>query len=467
MKKLKIFAIILLILAFKTNAQFYGQKLFDHSTMPPAVPPALIASSAFTTSSYSSGFLNGMYCDINVNGRAFFVRKTDLDGNVSSIDDFFRNFKVYKDNNCSILNTNVSDCAGVTVIETTTGAPTNGSRYALVAALNGSQSGSFLVFATLDQTGNLVNTAYFDFPSNTVHIKKPCIVESSTPGSYYICGAYHTTTGKEMYVLKVNINGTIIWSRNYISGLALEPNAIIESPFNSNELVIVGRNDVDVYQSPFLSRSDDGFFLKLSTSNGNIQLFNVYGEDFIAHEHQWFNSIAPAFSTHGGSSGFVIGGYSDELSNSPGIQGTWVLKVDPNGGIIWNTLINNQSGMIGYGEGTGVFERFNANNYTYFCATSLNNGLRAYKLDNTGALFSTGNNLFEYNAASPINSWGINYPVQLTQINNSPPDDGFQLFGTDGSNNQDNYFVKAYFDGNSGCSEILTTAVKVQDRAAK
>ena len=333
MKKLKLFVSLSLFFIVKINAQFYGHKLYDYSTLPPVIPPSLIASSAYTTGAYSLGYVNGMYCGSNVNGRAFFARKTDMDGNITTVDDFFRNFKVYKNTSCIAgLNTNVPNCAGVTVIETAIGAPTNGSRYALVAALNGPSSGNFLVFATLDQSGNLVNTAFYDFPANVSGIRKPVIAESaSAPGNYYICGSYFLPAGETMYALKVNINGAITWSQTYFSGADIEPRALIESPHSPTELIIVGRVEPDPNQPPFLARVDDGFFLKLSAAAGNIILFNVYGEDLVLGEHQGFSSVAPAFSTFGGSFGFVIGGFSEALSNSPMAKGTWMLKVDQNG----------------------------------------------------------------------------------------------------------------------------------------
>ena len=73
-------------------------------------------------------------------------------------------------------------------------------------------------------------------------------------------------------------------------------------------------------------------------------------------------------------------------------------------------------------------------------------------------MFTVGNNQFDYSGVTPLNT--VTYSTQLTNITNSPPDDGFQVFGTDGSNGQDNYFVKAYFDGNSGCSEVLTNGMQ-------
>src|SRR5690606_11603432 len=98
--------------------------------------------------------------------RAFFVRKTDILGDSSSANEFNKNFKVYKHNNCAIMNSNVGNCSGISVIETGNSlTPTTGSRYALAAACGGSSSGYFLVFLTLDQSGDIVNSVYYDFPS--------------------------------------------------------------------------------------------------------------------------------------------------------------------------------------------------------------------------------------------------------------------------------------------------------------
>lgn len=142
----------------------------------------------------------------------------------------------------------------------------------------------------------------------------------------------------------------------------------------------------------------------------------------------------------------------------PASEGTWVMKIDGNGSILWNTIIDNGGGSAFTGIATGIFERFNSGVYTYFCGTSMSNSIRAYKLASNGSLFSSGVNQFDYNGVSPISP--TLHETQITNITNSVPDNGIQLFSTDGTNSQDNYFVKAYFNGISGCQEMLAQGIQ-------
>lgn len=465
MKELIIAASLYLLCGQEANAQFYGQINYSNPSFGTA---NVIASSANITSAYSNGYIATSYVPFTALGTwQIIVRKTDPDGAYSTSDEFHNAIAVLNSqgNNCVGNNSIANNCYGVTAIETNIGASTTGSRYALVAAMSGAAAGKFIAFITLNKSGTPVNYVYYNFPVNVSSFKKPYISEDiSSPGNYYICGSYIPSapgSNEITYVLRVNISGSISWSRTYSCGLGIEPRAIIKSPFNSNEIAIVGRVEPDPSVAPFLNRSDDGFFMKLNASSGVVNLFRVYGNDLVHSEHQYFCSISPANSTYGGGNGFVIGGMSQRLNNvlsNP--QGTWMLKVNQtNGAVQWSTIIDN-GGLGAVGEATGVFERFNAGAFTYFCGASMNSSIRALKLDNSGTLYTggSGNNQFDYNWMSP--GTPITFPTQITNLNGTTAD-GFQLFSTNGSaSGQDNYFVKAYFDGNSGCNEILGAGVQ-------
>jgi hypothetical protein len=331
--------------------------------------------------------------------------------------------------------------------------------YAVVAAVSGQQAGFGLVFMTLTTDGMPCTRAFYEFPMFFGSATQPYICESSTPGTYYICGNYFDSwTGEYMYVLSVDMNGTILWSNIYQSGHKLQPRGIMESPYNANELVLIGRNDPDASQPPGLIRLNDGFFLKLRSNNGAVLTYKVYGHTSSGQYAKCndFFCFAPAFSTWGGSAGYVIGGNTEPLASAPGIERSWMLKVDTDGNIIWNTIINSSTGQ--HTGITDVFERRSTitGNYEYFGTTcSMNGEWIVYKLDDSGMLMS-GNNEFIYSPANP----GF-FPVYMTNRNNGNSDDGLQLYGTEGMTPSENYFVKAYYSGHSatgGCSEMLTTA---------
>lgn len=449
MKKIKITFVLCFAIGLTIKAQFFGQRIY-----PVATGQIRIVSSAEATSIHSSGFLTGMYANTNVLSKPFFVRKTDNQGLFSSANDFCMYYKMYKDVSCTTYFTNVDNCYGISVIETgIPSTPPTGSWYALAAACSGPSSGEFCVFATIDQGGYLVNQAFYDFPSGATTITKPNIVEStSAPGNYFISGSYEISGVGYLYVMEVSVTGSVLWSQTYDSGIYLRPNAMLVSPYNSGDLVLVGECFPDPSQPPFLPRANDGFFLKLNAANGAIQVFNVYGEDVLYTTCNWFGSIAPAYCPTGGS-GYIIGGLSDPLSTAPTNWPSWMIKLDPNGNIIWSTLIGNGTGSA-YSV-MSVMERKNPNtlNYEYYGSTS-SSAITVFKLDNNGNLFSVGNNEFDYSGISP------SYPSYLTQINLGSSNDGIQVYTTDGANPNDDYFVKAYYDGNSGCYENLTTTVQ-------
>jgi hypothetical protein len=449
MKNLKLIAVLCCAIAVQTKAQFFGQLIYPFSTNDRYV------SSAKVTSIHSSGFLTGMFSPTNVNSKAFFVRKTNLQGGWSSANDFEMYYEVYKDNSCSTYGTIVPDCYGMTVIETgNSSTPTTGSRYAMAAALGGPSSGHFCMFATLDQSGYIVNKAFYDFPSTVTSANRPVIIKASTPG-YYICGSYVDVIASMptsfTYIMKVSGTGAVMWSNTYFAGTNLQANDMIENPYNSAELMLVGEVFPDPLQPPFLNRANDGFFMKVQSNNGAVLTFKSYGD--VVNNCHFFSCIAPAFSSQGGGQGVLVGGLSDPLWVHPANRPSWLLKLDPNGNIFWSTLVGNNQYNI-----SSVLERQSpiTGQYEIYACTGIAN-TSIYKLDGTGNLVTGANNFFDYTGITP------GYTAQITCVNSSSPDDGLQLYSNDitpGTGN--NYFVKAYFDGNSGCSENLTTATQSQ-----
>ena len=289
---------------------------------------------------------------------------------------------------------------------------------------------------------------YFEFPTNSTNLSKPLIVEDvNNPGYYFItCSYLDPGTVKNVMYAVYTDTSTPVWELRYDSGEALVPTGLIQSPYNSSELVVVGLNEPNPLSHP--TRAIDGFFLKLDVSNGNpvANSFIVYGTS----NRQYFTSICEAQSPWG-STGYAVGGVSDVyLGNGM----SWMLKLDQSGGIVWNTLITGTSGTNS--EITGVLERQNTNgDYQYFGATSsAMSQMTVFRLDHTGTLWSTGGgeNEFEY-------TWGGGGPAYVTKTSPSAASgDGIQVFGTDVSGSSyDTYMVKAYYNGYSGCNESINS----------
>lgn len=452
MKKLGLTFALLCTLTTVVKGQFFGQRKYPGAC-------ATSITDAKLTQIHSNGYVMGFRRYGGCSAKAFGVRKTNADGYFSSPDDFLVDYQILLNPVCSSTPTFIAvDSYGTSVIETgTSSTPVSGSRYAVVTSYYESSCGYGCVFVTIDQIGNLVTKACYQFPSSTTSAGRPIITESSTLGTYYIAGSYVDGGIEYAYVLSVNASGVINWSNIYQAGLKLIPNGIIESPYNSSDLILIGECDPDPTLPPMLNRANDGFFLKLTSSGGGVTTFTCYGDDPQPGlgTCNLFSCISIAQSPHGGGAGYVVGGLSDPYSLSANQYGhSWVLKLDQNGGIIWSTLIQGSSFYNNAAEVTGVIERFNTlGAYEYYCTTSSGSAGQntVFKLDDSGSLMSGVNNEFAYTAAG-----GGADPVSITDINTGSSNDGFQIFVTDQNTFTDGYFVKAYFDGNSGCNESLT-----------
>lgn len=165
MKNLKVLVLIICIGTQILKGQFYGQRKYPHP---------FVVSDAKKTNVHSNGFVNAGYIITVPSSKIFSVLKTDSKGDFTSNDDFSVNFQVFKDASCNTLNTIVPNSFGTSVIETgNSSTPTTGSRYAVVTSCYGPSSGYGCVFVTLDQIGNIVTKAYYEFPNTTTNATKP------------------------------------------------------------------------------------------------------------------------------------------------------------------------------------------------------------------------------------------------------------------------------------------------------
>ncbi len=372
---------------------------------------------------------------------------------------FFDGYDVYKatvaNGSPSLLMDNTH---GISIIETLNAGPfpmgANDPHYGVAGTVSDPTTGSGCFFLLLNADGAPVNTLFFDFPPSASNPSKPLLCEDvNFPGEFYICGSFFDSNVNQniMYALRVNSAGMLNWSNFYDSGVSLIPFGMVQSPFNTSELVVVGLNAPDGILFP--GRGIDAFFMKLDLGisgavvPGSLQ---VYGNS--AEQH--FQSIAPAFSPWSGN-GFVVGGLSAPVG---GIGNSWMLKLDQSGNPLWNTMI---SGTSGSNQGiTGVLERLNTNSdYEYYGVTSDGTSqMTVFKLDQAGALWTSGGALNEFEYLD-----GGGAPAFISMINTagSPAGEGIQVFGTDVSGGTySHYMVKAHFNGYSGsgtCNEAINS----------
>ena len=239
MKKLKLIATCM-IASLLLNAQPYGQTQY---------PGGSVMSSGYRTfiNSGNDGFIMA-----GLKGSDFHIDKTVSGGLVPSYiggSSFERDYKINENGSCGSANGSpVTPPDGVCAIEII---PTpSGANYVVAGAYS---EACFITFLSRD--GTAMNTRTYPFPSSASAINRPVIIQDPNTLNMYITGSYNS----DMYIIKVNSGGTILWSKFYNAGgsVFMQPRDMIISGFNS-DLIVVG------HMSPNFSiygSASDGFFI--------------------------------------------------------------------------------------------------------------------------------------------------------------------------------------------------------------
>lgn len=364
----------------------------------------------------------------------------------------WKGFEMFDAVNCSGQLTKVIDCSGITAVEVN---GNNNQRYLVAGAYS---KGVFLT--AIDSVGNVLYSTLYPFPhlTNTGMPlpSKAIIINSETPNQYFICGSFESN----MYLLKVSMNGSIIWSKYYSSGSGIQPKDLLINPYQPNTLNIVG-------SIQDLSNDKNACFMTLSTQNGAVINTKLFG--FSNNEDEFRSIIAGAYINSNNANGFVLSGYTQNSSASVGQGNAWVIKLDVNGNIIWNRLLNPS-----LGTNTGcvdVTQRLNTfGNYEYYALIASSMGMQVAKLEDDGMPFQYYNpngleNEFTY---TRIQSTCV--PVNIDYVNTTSSWNltGIQVYGTLFSYNgysymNGSYCVGAYFNGKTNCAGTYTRVLTVQE----
>ena len=454
-KKLHLILSIILYSFYSLNAQpWYGQITYPHDSTG--------LTSAILTYSNAGYLMAGSRPNGNGSQPNAVIDKVDAAGGFSSFTDFSAGYHI-----TDCFGGSQRICNGISVIETSNYG--NGENYALAVITEGS-----LLFATLDASGNPINTASWPISPINNNTQRPKIIESTmNPGQYYICGSVNRIG----YVIKVTYQGFVLWSNWYQPGSGiLEPRDIIESPYTADQLIVVGR--IDVLPA---ATAADAFFMTLGTGAGNFLSCKYY--NFLSWDSDdWFSRIKKADSPTG-SDGFILVGRAHGPLTPPVSSGgrltnlfytPWFCKLDRLGNVVWSSLIRptvmyDVLNFSSPGEITDVYERLNQNNgqYEYYGVsgqdkTSAGNAkLTVYKLDDNGTKGLLNPTEFHYSLGRQVAFPGPYTYACLTAFDDiGGNNNGFQAFGTAGYGNH--YFVKSYFNGEAGCLEILTNIDSVK-----
>lgn len=161
-----------------------------------------------------------------------------------------------------------------------------------------------------EELAESLDKIYFQTP----HHEEATDVISTPDGGYLMVGMSEGAF-KKLLVVKTNSNGDVEWSWTHDNASAY---AVATTP--EGDYIVVG----DLYTR----NASDAFVIKLS-SQGHLIWKRNYGET----EHNHGFSVAVANDGH-----IIVGG--SRLSQNPtmGPENFWVLKLSPNGHLVWDKL---------------------------------------------------------------------------------------------------------------------------------
>lgn len=448
MKKQLIIAFLVLIaIGAKSQTLYTGITTYFNA----AVSTQL--SDGLQTKINSNGFLMAGYIPaITAGNDDVYIIKVDVDAAFNATPSEFANgYQLTTGGpNCNVSQVQETRCYGITIKETYVASSASPLVPAALWYATASAYDSGCLFSGLDAVGAISTSAFYTFPSGVTAPSKPLITESVTnPGTFFIAGSYIDGTMRRMYVLHVNAAGTILWTKLYDCGAAssVEPKAIVESPYGGggSGLAVVGLVDLNN------SVQKEGFFALLDYNNsGAVSVFNTYGDGTNSTD-DYFSSICIATSSAPGSTGYVVGGYTEQNAAN---GRAWIMKMDPTGTVIWSTRAKPFRGPLA-GDIVSVVERFSAayGAYEYYAATTSDFGFLVLKFDNAGNYFSqTGNitNEFYYQRTSPLITQTAT-PVSISYADNASVNDGFHVYGTDVNTGTGDFMLaQASFNGWGG-----------------
>lgn len=410
----------------------HGNALLSSGTHVNAVPGFVMAGYLPTTATGSSNFI---------------IDKVYWDGNFVGASSFSREFLLFNSGpNCSGSTSQALNCYGASVIESNGGGTIS---YVAAAAFDAG-----VVFAALSTPGTIVASSFHTFPNGAIPDSKPLITPAAS-GGYYICGSYRLNTINYIYVIRVAVGGTSIWSTVYDFGAAnsiFTPRGIVEDNYpGTDELAIVGIVGTS---------TTDGFFMTIDESTGSVTILKAFASGLPVNET--LNSIA---LSNAGSLGYIVGGSTDVNTTN---GRAWMMNLDISANINWSTRIrpstNASAGVV-----VGVQERFNTyGTYEYYGLTvssGATGGMMVLKLDQAGSPFSQPGNIYSEFVYNQGGTGSVAVPVSISLLNGGSTNmnSGIHVFGNNNAGSPSRFFLtQACFNGATGnCStpsqQILTT----------
>jgi hypothetical protein len=435
--------IILSALSLVGCLQMQSQNSFGVASY---VRPNSILSSGKVTTTGNPGFLLSGYVPQAVpNGPNISVDKLDLGGLPGAAPFYFQNdYQIFFDNACSSPPPQITTVYGTSALELT-GNPLGATYGVLVSTNQG------LAYLPLNNTGTFFNPAAV-IPLPLAPISKAVFAQNPLNRVQGIFAVADVNGGMYFGLFNVNTGGLISLIRSTAPGTTLTPTDMIEDPFGTNSVKVVG------YKAN-ASSHQNGFFM--SVTSGLFPFGAIdYDQTFGANSNNTFLRITPDLSATGGTQGYLVGGNSESLVGNAGKA--WMLKLDASGNVIWSSVIDGGI-TANTGKIHAIFQRYSAANTRYenvgLCSNNI--GITAYRLNRFGLPLTSANDEIVYNAGSTSQTW----PVDISYNNTgASSDEGMHIFGNLDATPGNHYFVEAYFSGEAGC-ELMGPIAQVDQSA--
>ncbi len=231
---------------------------------------------------------------------------------------------------------------------------------------SGSTTYDYIYYIETDTAGAIVgNPVLYDATGYISYKLNNMTLSTSTGNALYLTG-YAIVGGsneERMFVLKINFNGTLIWSHTYdIDLTAASADVaydILEDNANS-KLLVVGKTN---YHG-----SDDGVLMTLNPTNGAALSYDLYGT---TSSSDYFSAIIKSNDASSGNGYVLAGGTNATSGNTDG----WMVRLANNLSTTWSkTYDYNGSGVTNYFS--DLVERVDSmGNYRIYAGGSTVSGL--------------------------------------------------------------------------------------------
>ncbi len=274
-------------------------------------------------------------------------------------------------------------------------------------------------------------------------------VEETIDGGYIVCGMSKSNNGdllnnnglSDSWVVKLNSNGQIIWSKNYGGSANDYALSVVET--QDGDYVFAGFTESvngDVSENNGLA---DFWIVKIN-SFGNIVWEKSYG----GSNNEYAYSIK---QTNEG--GYIVAGMSQsnngDVSGNYGSFDSWIVKLNSNGELVWEQNFGGSNGDWAYS-----IEQTSDNGYIFSGYTGSDDGdVAGDVVSNNGnqnawvvKLSQSGELIWEHSFGGSYTDWSNN----IQQV----PDGGYVLAGLSDSNDGD-------VSGNNGLWDFWIVKVNV------